>query len=60
MLSELHITTHAYIPYPVWTVLMASCPSLVCLELTSCEGLWDGSLASTLEANPGCLANLTR
>ena len=39
---------------------MASCPGLACLELTSCEGLWDGSLAATLEASPGCLANLTR
>ena len=60
MFSELHITTHAYIPQQVWSVLMSSCPGLACLELTSCEGLWDGSLAATLEASPGCLANLTR
>ena len=60
MFSELHITTHAYIPHQVWSVLMASCPGLSCLELTSCEGLWDGSLAATMEASPTCLANLTR
>ena len=59
-ISELHVTTHAYIPHSVWSTLLPACPGLACLELTACEGLWDGSLASLLEANPGCLANLTR
>jgi len=28
--------------------------------MTSCEGLWDGSLASLLEKYPQCLSKMTR
>ena len=56
---ELHVTTHSYIPHPVWSVLLC-CPRLACLELTACEGMWDAALASLLQDNPGSLANIVR
>ena len=56
---ELHVTTHSYIPHPVWSVLLC-CPRLACLELTACEGMWDAALASLLQDNPGSLANISR
>ena len=60
ILSELHVNTHAYIPYQVWSTLVTMCTQLTCLEMTSCEGLWDGSLASLLEKYPQCLSKMTR
>ena len=57
--SELHVTTHSYIPHPVWSVLLC-CPRLACLELTACEGMWDAALASILQDNPASLANISR
>ena len=54
------MNTHAYIPYQVWSTLLTVCTQLTCLEMTSCEGLWDGSLASLLEKYPQCLSKMTR
>ena len=54
------MNTHAYIPYHVWSTLLTVCTQLTCLEMTSCEGLWDGSLASLLEKYPQCLSKMTR
>ena len=47
-LKELYINTHAYLPFNVWSILMTQCLNLTCLKMTSCEGLWDGALASLL------------
>ena len=59
-LTHLQINTHAYIPQPVWTLLMSSCTRLTSLDLTGCEGLWDESLARILDASTSALANITR
>ena len=54
------MNTHAYIPYPVWSTLVTLCTQLTCLEMTSCEGLWDESLSSLLDKYPQCLNKMTR
>lgn len=59
-LTELNINTHAFIPFPIWSTILRFCTSLVQLDLTNCEGLWDDSLAQILTANTSSMENLVK
>jgi len=59
-LTELHINTHAFIPFSIWSTILRYCVTLVQLDLTNCEGLWDDSLEQILASNPHSMENLEK
>jgi len=59
-LTDLHITSHSFIPYQVWYNILSLCPFLVQVELTNCQGLTDDSLTEMLDSYPGCMARLEK
>ena len=59
-LTELHINTHAFIPFAIWSTILRYCVTLVQLDLTNCEGLWDDSLEQILASNPHSMENLEK
>jgi len=59
-LTDLHISTHSFIPMRVWSSLLATCTSLDKIDLTNCEGLNDDSLAQILDNNPNGLLKVTK
>ena len=59
-LTDLHISTHSFIPMRVWSSLLATCTSLDKIDLANCEGLNDDSLAQILANNPKSLLRVTK
>jgi len=59
-LTELHINTHAFIPFQIWSSILSFCTNLIQLELTNCEGLWDDSLAQILASHPQSMTKLVK
>jgi len=59
-LKELHINTHSFIPFTIWSTVIKFCTSLLHLELTNCEGMWDDSLAQILASQPTSLAKIVK
>ena len=57
-LADLHISTHSFIPFSVWSVMLSLCTSLSKVDLTNCEGLSDNSLAQILASHPHSLTKL--